>query len=416
MRNKRSISSREDLDALLLDFFKQKGSDLHILTNSPPIFRVSGTLKEQDEWAVLRKDDVENLIGLIADEATKTSVISRADHDLSYYPQKDTYNSHPAKYRVNICNELNGVRIVMRRITSVPPRKEDLRLPQPCTDAVFSIRRGLILVTGPTGSGKSATLAAWVRYLKEEAESEHILTIEDPIEYEQKHVTAKRGSIVTQREKLTDFADFDRAMKSALRQDPDIIQVGELRDAETINLAIEAADTGHLVLATIHSNNVAGTVERILSNYPTSEQEVVRGRIISLLAMVMTQRLEKRKSSSQRIGLHEYLVLSPKMREELRGCSSAEKTHQMLQHFVDTQGMSMIRTARNYYTEGLIDAATFNKVAASLQNPLRVCEIDKSTANIQVPLSQMEIDPTMVADAEFVTEHLIRKEHLQERL
>ena len=175
MRNKRSISSREDLDALLLDFFKQKGSDLHILTNSPPIFRVSGTLKEQDEWAVLRKDDVENLIGLIADEATKTSVISRADHDLSYYPQKDTYNSHPAKYRVNICNELNGVRIVMRRITSVPPRKEDLRLPQPCTDAVFSIRRGLILVTGPTGSGKSATLAAWVRYLKEEAESEHIL-------------------------------------------------------------------------------------------------------------------------------------------------------------------------------------------------------------------------------------------------
>ena len=104
------------------------------------------------------------------------------------------------------------------------------------------------------------------------------------------------------------------------------------------------------------------------------------------------------------------------MREELRGCSSAEKTHQMLQHFVDTQGMSMIRTARNYYTEGLIDAATFNKVAASLQNPLRVCEIDKSTTNIRVPLSQMEIDPTMVADAEFVNEHLLRKEHLKERL
>ena len=404
MIEKRGINTREDLDALLLEFFKQKGSDLHILTNSPPIFRISGTLIEQTDWAVLRKEDTETLIGLIADEATKTSVISVSDHDLSYYPQKDTINSHPAKYRVNICNELNGVRIVMRRITSVPPRKEDLRLPPPCTDAVFNIRRGLILVTGPTGSGKSATLAAWVRFLKEEAESEHILTIEDPIEYEQKHVTANRGTIVTQREKGTDFSDFDRAMMSALRQDPDIIQVGELRDAETINLAIEAADTGHLVLATIHTNSVAGTVERILSNYPTSEQEVVRGRVVSLLAMVLTQRLEKRKGSRQRIGLHEYLVLNTEMREALRNCSSAEKTHQMLQHFVDTQGMSMIRTARTYYTQGLIDATTFNKVAASLQHPLRVCELrDKQTTRLT---SINDDNPAMVADAEFVANHL----------
>jgi len=371
---KRNLTTRADVDLMLKIFAEQGGSDLHIITNRKPIFRIKGRLIEQDGWGTLHKEETDHLIALLSDEATRASVLAGNDVDFGYRPQRDTQNFHAAKYRVNICNELNGTRIVMRRITAIPPKVDNLMLPPACTEAVHTIRRGLILVTGPTGSGKSASFAAWIGDLVEKAENEHILTIEDPIEYEYSHVKALHGTITTQREKGTDFKDFGTAMRSALRQDPDIIMVGELRDKETIDLALQAADSGHLVLATVHSNNVAGTISRLISCYEPTEQEVVADRLLSTVAMIMTQRLEPRKDGKGRLALHEYLVITPAMKDDLRTTKNLKEIYTRMQYFVEYSGQTMLSCAFDRYRKGLISAQTYNKVAASLQSPDRIYE------------------------------------------
>ena len=363
-------SLRSEVDRMLKEFFSMGASDLHIVAEDYPIFRIKGKLKKQEKWGIMYREKTIKFLNTISSQSISNSVLSGTDTDFSYRPQRDTENWHSARYRVSACMAQERIRIVMRRAPSSPPYIEDLRLPTACTEAIRTIRKGLILITGPTGSGKSSSFAAWIRDLLENGDSEHIITIEDPIEYEFESVERKKGSFITQR----DFENLTDAMRTAMRQDPDIIMIGELRDKDTVDLALQAADSGHLVLATLHSNDVAGTVSRLASVYPLSERNIIMRSVLEKLSLVMTQRLESRWDGAGRVGIHEYLIISPAMRAELRELTRDEEISGKMASYVKNGGSSMIDCALNRYREGVISADTFNSIAASLQDPIRVTE------------------------------------------
>lgn len=367
-------SLRSEVDRMLKEFFSMGASDLHIVAEDYPIFRIKGKLKKQEKWGIMYREKTIKFLNTISSQSISNSVLSGTDTDFSYRPQRDMENWHSARYRVSACMAQERIRIVMRRAPSSPPYIEDLRLPTACTEAIRTIRKGLILITGPTGSGKSSSFAAWIRDLLENGDSEHIITIEDPIEYEFESVERKKGSFITQREKNTDFENFPDAMRTAMRQDPDIIMIGELRDKDTVDLALQAADSGHLVLATLHSNDVAGTVSRLASVYPLSERNIIMRSVLEKLSLVMTQRLESRWDGTGRVGIHEYLIISPAMRAELRELTRDEEISGKMASYVKNGGSSMIDCALNRYMEGVISADTFNSIAASLQDTTRITE------------------------------------------
>lgn len=367
-------SLRSEVDRMLKEFFSMGGSDLHIRTGDYPIFRIKGKLQKQEKWGIMYTDKTNKFLTTIGSQAISNNVASGTDIDFSYRPQRDAENWHSARYRVSACTAQGHIRIVMRRAPSKPPYVEDLLLPKECTEAIRTIRKGLILITGPTGSGKSSSFAAWIRDLLENGDSEHIITIEDPIEYEFDSVEPKKGSFITQREKRTDFENFPDAMKTAMRQDPDIIMIGELRDKDTVDLALQAADSGHLVLATLHSNDVAGTVSRLASVYPLSERNIIMHSVLEKLSLIMTQRLETRWDGNGRVGIHEYLIITPSMRAELRELSRDEEISGKMASYVKNGGSSMIDCALSRYRDGIISADTFNYIAASLQDTIRVKE------------------------------------------
>lgn len=283
---------------------QNNASDLHLSPKSPPIIRVHGDLKRL-KADPLQSDDIRTMLYSVMTEDQRSEF--ERDFELDFaiaFGEK-------ARFRVNAFTSRLGTTAVFRTIPSLVPTMDELELP-PIMRRFSELEKGLILVTGPTGSGKSTTLAAMVNHINE-TQATHILTVEDPVEFF--HVSKK--SLVNHREVGTDTKTFARALKSALREDPDVILVGEMRDYETISLALTAAETGHLVFGTLHSSSASKTVDRIIDVFPTGDKEMVRAMIASSLQGVIAQTLLK-KVGGGRIGCHEILVGTNAVRNLIR--------------------------------------------------------------------------------------------------
>ena len=289
---------------LLAFTLQQKASDLHLTALNPPILRVSGTLKPLKTGAVAA-DDVKTMIYAIMTEDQRA--LFEAEKELDFA----IAFGDSARFRVNAFTNTNGMAAVFRVIPTTILSLEQLGAP-PIFSQFARLERGLVLVTGPTGSGKSTTLAAMIDYINHSSER-HILTIEDPVEF----VHKSDRSLVNHREVGAHTRSFARALKSALREDPDVILVGEMRDRETISLALTAAETGHLVMGTLHTSSAAKTVDRIIDVFPGDEKETVRAMLAGSLQAVISQLLLT-KPEGGRIAAHEIMVGTPAVRALIR--------------------------------------------------------------------------------------------------
>jgi twitching motility protein PilT len=293
-----------DIAELLAFSHKNKASDLHISAGMPPMIRVDGDMKRIN-LPTLDDETVLKMIFDIMNDQQRKSYEEDLEVDFSFEIP------NVARFRVNAFNQDRGPAAVFRTIPSVVLSLDDLNAPQIFRELV-SKPRGLVLVTGPTGSGKSTTLAAMVDYINEKQRS-HILTVEDPIEF----VHTSKKCLINQRELNKNTHSFDNALRSALREDPDVILVGELRDLETIRLAMTAAETGHLVLATLHTTSAPKTVDRIVDVFPGEEKSMVRSMLSESIQAVIAQTLIK-KIGGGRVAAHEIMVGTSAIRNLIR--------------------------------------------------------------------------------------------------
>ena len=299
-----------ELSELLTFSVQQKASDLHLSSGLPPMIRVDGDIRKID----LPSLDHKEVHGLIYDVMT-----DRQRRDYEQFMETDFSFELPgiARFRVNAFNQNRGAAAVFRTIPSEVLSLETLNAP-PIFEELTKKTRGLVLVTGPTGSGKSTALAAMVNHINVNAYT-HILSIEDPIEFV--HVSQK--SLINQREVHRNTLGFQEALRSALREDPDVILVGELRDLETIRLAMTAAETGHLVFATLHTTSAAKTIDRIIDVFPAAEKDMVRAMLSESLQAVISQILLK-KIGGGRIAAHEVMLGTAAIRNLIREAKVAQ--------------------------------------------------------------------------------------------
>jgi twitching motility protein PilT len=310
------------IDAFFKLMNEQGASDLHLISGQPPALRIRGDI-ERIKYKVLDNDDLRSMLYEITPEHKIKSFEETGDVDFAYeIPGL-------ARYRANFFMQRRGVGAVFREIPSTIMTAEQLGLP-PVLSKLATLPRGLVLVTGPTGSGKSTTLASIVD-VSNRARKDHIITVEDPIEF----VHQSRGCIVNHREVGLHTQTFASALRGALREDPDIILVGEMRDLETISLAIEAASTGHLVFSTLHTSSAWKTVDRVIEVFPSSEQPLIRSTLADGLRAVISQTLFKRIDKKGRVVALEILIANPAVRNLIREA----KTHQI---------PSMIQTGKKY--------------------------------------------------------------------
>ncbi|TML37120.1 MAG: type IV pilus twitching motility protein PilT [Actinobacteria bacterium] len=301
-----------DFADILLEVVETGASDLHLTAGSPPMVRERGRLRALD-YPPLTPQDTREIVYSILNNEQRKRLETDWQIDLSYaIPNK-------SRFRVNAFFQRASVGAVMRTIPSDIPQLEELGLPPVLLDFTHK-PRGFVLITGPTGSGKSTSLAAMVDRINEERH-EHILTIEDPIKFLHRH----KQCIVNQRELGTDATSFAEGLKSALRQDPDVILVGEMRDLETMATALTAAETGHLVFATLHTQDTAQTVDRIVDAFPPSQQHQVRVQLSVSLQGIVTQQLLPTADGQARVAACEVLVPTPGVRNLIR----EGKTHQI---------------------------------------------------------------------------------------
>ena len=293
-----------DLTELLAFGVKNNSSDLHLSAGLPPMIRVDGDLRKINV-PVLEHKDVIHIISDIMTDKQRREFDEYLETDFSFEI------SNLARFRVNAFNHSRGAGAVFRTIPSKILTMEDLSLPSVFED-IACYPKGLILVTGPTGSGKSTTLAAVIDYINK-SRYDHILTVEDPIEF----VHPSRKCLVNQREVHRDTLSFNAALRSALREDPDIILVGELRDLETIRLALTAAETGHLVFGTLHTNSATKTINRIIDVFPGEEKSMVRSMLSESLQAVIAQTLLK-KNGGGRVAALEIMICNGAIRNLIR--------------------------------------------------------------------------------------------------
>ena len=294
-----------DISDLLAFSVKNKASDLHLSAGLPPMIRVHGDIRKINLPA-MDHSQVHDMIYDIMNDTQRKIYEETLECDFSFEIP------NLARFRVNAFNHNRGSGGVFRTIPSKILSLEDLNCP-PIFKEIANTPRGIVLVTGPTGSGKSTTLAAMVDYVNEN-EFGHILTVEDPIEF----VHTSKKCLINQREVGPHTLSFQNALRSALREDPDVILVGEMRDLETIRLALTAAETGHLVFGTLHTSSAAKTVDRIVDVFPAAEKEMVRSMLSESLRAVISQTLCKTKDGQGRVAAHEIMIGTPAIRNLIR--------------------------------------------------------------------------------------------------
>ncbi|PWU21811.1 MAG: type IV pili twitching motility protein PilT, partial [Bdellovibrio sp.] len=283
------------IDELLKLMREQGASDLHVTSGAPPYLRVHGSMVPLTNFKELTTREVQGLIFEIINDKQKRSFVERWEIDFAYsIPQM-------GRYRVNLFMQRKGLGAVFRIIPEKIKSAEELNLPKGVVDLIDA-HKGLVLVTGPTGSGKSTTLAALIHEINIKQDL-HIITVEDPIEF----VHQNQKSLVNQREVGTHTKSFGNALRSALREDPDVLLVGELRDLETISLALTAAETGHLVFGTLHTNSAAKTIDRIIDVFPEGQQQQVRTMLAESLRGIVAQTLFRKADGSGRIAAYEVM-------------------------------------------------------------------------------------------------------------
>ena len=324
-----SGDARAVMDSLLAMQLEKKASDIHLSSDNPPMFRIDGDMRAEASYGVLQPARLKELLFSIAPEKNKVQWEEIHDTDFAYELPE-------ARFRVNIFMDRKGIGAVLRQIPNSVRSAEEMGLSKQVLDLCF-LNKGLVLVTGPTGSGKSTTLAAMIDYINRNRE-DHIITIEDPIEF----VHPNKKCLVNQREIGVHTGSFKHALRAALREDPDIVLVGELRDLETIAIAIETAETGHLVFGTLHTNTAPSTVDRVIDQFPADRQEQIRMMLSESLRAVITQTLCK-KIGGGRVPAMEILMATSSVCNLIR----EGKTFQI---------PSMMQTGKGYGMQTLNDA------------------------------------------------------------
>jgi twitching motility protein PilT len=306
------MAGQPRVEVLLDEVIKKKASDLHIQVGLPPMLRVDGALVAVTGADPLDEEAVETLVFAILDEDQKQILLKDKEFDFSF-----AYGDL-GRFRVNAFHERGNMAAALRLIPNEIPTIEQLGMPQ-IVNKFADYPRGLVLVTGPTGSGKSTTLASLIRKINEE-KAAHIITIEDPIEYTHK----SQKSVVVQREVHYDTYSFSAALRSALREDPDVVLIGEMRDLETIASAITIAETGHLVFATLHTNSAAQSIDRMIDVFPPHQQPQIRAQLSNILMAICSQRLIPAIGGG-RTAAAEILTATPAVRNIIR----EGKSHQL---------------------------------------------------------------------------------------
>lgn len=339
------------IDEILVEAIKRKASDIHLTVGKPPIYRIHGSLVETNREA-LKQEDTREMVQKILPPSLKEELLEKRQADFSYEIKG------LSRFRVNVFFQRSQLSLAIRAIPVDVPSLEKLNLPQ-ILRKVAEAKQGLVLVTGPTGSGKSTTLAAMIKHMNDTMKR-HIITLEDPIEYIHHH----NESIIDQREIGSDALDFAFGLRGALRQDPDVILVGEMRDLETIATAITAAETGHLVLATLHTSSAPQTIDRIIDVFPPNQQAQIRIQLASVLEAIVSQRLLPTADGNGRIAATEILINNHAIANLIRSeknyqipsimqTSRAEGMHTMemnVQHLL-TKGVIRYEDAKPYIRE-----------------------------------------------------------------
>lgn len=343
-----------ELNPLLELMVKERASDVHLKPGNPPIFRIDGMLWKKSEFPRLTIQDTE----VLAKEILPPRHLKRLEENL----QAECGHGVPGlgRFRVSAYQQRGTISIVMRHIPTRVPAIEELNLPPILNDLALE-RRGLILVTGTTGSGKSTTLAAMIEHVNLNRTT-NVITIEDPIEF----LFRDKTSIISQREVGTDVVDFHTALRSSLRQDPDVIMVGEMRDLETMETALAAAETGHLVLSTLHTLDAPETINRIISVFPPYYQRQIRIQLSSVLKAVISMRLVRRKGEG-RVPAVEILVSTPAVREAILIPERFKFLRTLISEGYSQYGMQTFdQSLFNLYQGGLI---TLEEALAQCSNP-----------------------------------------------
>ncbi|MCF6464222.1 type IV pilus twitching motility protein PilT [Clostridium sp. Cult1] len=342
-----------DLIDLVKYGVENRASDIHITVGIPPVLRIDGSLVYHGR-SKLNPDDTKMLVEQVLNEKQLEELEDKGEIDSSY-------SSHGiGRFRINAYKQRGSYGMSIRVIPLKVPTIEELGIP-PVVKKLARLPRGLILVTGPTGSGKSTTLASIVNLINEEKNC-HILTLEDPIEYLHKH----NRSIVNQREIGLDTFSFASGLRSALRQDPDVILVGEMRDLDTISIALTAAETGHLVLSTLHTIGAAKTIDRIIDVFPPHQQQQIRVQLSSVIQAIISQHLLPKSNGKGRVAAFEIMVANPAIRNLIR----EEKIHQ-IDTSIQTGGKHGMQTMDSslleLYNKGIISKDTVLNQAVNLE-------------------------------------------------
>jgi twitching motility protein PilT len=330
-------------------------SDLHIKAGDVFRARINGKLVPLTKQALTPEQTRTIALHLMASEDDKARIDTLTDYDCSWAA------NGIGRFRVNILKQRSSFMVVMRVISFEVPTFEKLKLP-PALARVAEAERGMVLVTGVTGSGKSSTMAAMVNYINAH-ENRHILTLENPIEFLHTDIQ----SSITQREIGSDTVDFKMGLRAALRQDPDVVMIGEMRDAETIDTAIKAAETGHLLISTLHTPDAQSTIMRIMAMFPPEEQEVVRIRLSETLHAVVSQRLLPRADGNGRAVAAEILIVTPAVRDMI---ADGRRIHEIRDYIADGRDQYGMQTFDQHLTdlvqEGVV---TFDTAMAAATNP-----------------------------------------------
>jgi twitching motility protein PilT len=316
----------EFMDELFELTVKQKGSDLHLKADANPLIRIDGELVPQEDYPVLASENIEALIYSILTQEQKDAFENQLELDFSYVVKDNL------RFRGNLVKERGNIGAVFRVIPVDIPTLEELNLPSQLHDISLT-RRGLVLVTGPTGSGKSTTMAAMLNIINENRKS-NIVTIEDPIEF----IHTNKKSVIKQREVRSDTLSFNDALKHVLRHDPDVILIGEMRDPESIAIALTAAETGHLVLSSLHTQTAPSTINRIIDVFPEGQKNQIRQQLALTLQAVISQQLIMSATGSGRVVAVELLTATAAIRHQIRDA----KEHQIQSTMETSKASGMI--------------------------------------------------------------------------